>query len=54
MPLSRALPQSMFIMWCKKCWKYLECAEIKMKSGGSIKKKKPDDACNHCHTYEDF
>jgi hypothetical protein len=54
MPLNRAMPQSMLIMWCKKCWRYLECSEIKMKSGGNTKKKRPDDACIHCHTFEEF
>ena len=25
-----------------------------MKSGGNTKKKRPDDACIHCHTFEEF
>ena len=37
MTVGRALPTSMFIMWCKKCWQFLECAEINKASGAKSK-----------------
>ena len=27
------LPNSFFMIWCKRCWKFLECAKIKVKQG---------------------
>lgn len=26
-PIGRVMPQSLLIMWCKKCWQFLECAK---------------------------
>jgi|TARA_B110000285_G_C15078970_1_gene592363 hypothetical protein len=37
MTVGRAVPTSMFIMWCKKCWQFLECAEINKASGAKSK-----------------
>lgn len=27
-PIDRIIPKSLFIMWCKKCWQYLQCAKM--------------------------
>ena len=26
--IGKVIPKSLFIMWCKKCWQFLECAKI--------------------------
>lgn len=26
--MDRIIPRSLFIMWCKKCWQYLQCAKM--------------------------
>jgi hypothetical protein len=31
--INRTLPPSMFQMWCRKCWKWLMSATIKVQSG---------------------
>ena len=35
--VGRAIPRSLFIMWCKKCWKFLECSKIKQQGNGGKK-----------------
>lgn len=54
MPLSRVLPTNMFIMWCKKCWRYLECSEIKMKAGGNQKSKKSEVVHDTVEEFAEF
>lgn len=26
--IGKVIPKSLFIMWCKKCWQFLDCAKI--------------------------
>jgi hypothetical protein len=39
MSVGKTVSTSMFIMWCKKCWKYLDYAYIKCESKSAMKKK---------------
>lgn len=27
-PMDRIIPRSLFVMWCKKCWQFLQCAKM--------------------------
>jgi len=35
------LPKAIFIMWCKKCWQFLEAAKIKVQAGSKKQKQQP-------------
>ena len=39
MSVNKTISDSMLLMWCKKCWKYLEFSQIKSGSKAATKKK---------------
>ena len=36
-PLGKVIPSGLFILWCKKCWQFLNCSKVAKKT----EEKKP-------------
>ena len=39
--IGKVIPKSLFIMWCKKCWQFLDCAKIfgEQGNGGKVQEE---------------